>query len=65
MLNAIDSYKGVFLRYCCSYYSSMMYAKDLDKQYTPDIEFMFCAAVFFILMFLLQMHYIFFTLGGV
>ena len=43
----------------------MMYAKDLDKQYTPDIEFMFCAAVFFILMFLLQMHYIFFTLGGV
>ena len=43
----------------------MMYTKDLDEQYTPDIVFLFCTAVFFVLMSLLQMHYIFFILGGV
>ena len=37
----------------------MIYTKDLDEQYTPDIVFLFCTAVFFILMSLLQMHYIF------
>ena len=37
----------------------MMYSKDLDEQYTPDIVFLFCTVVFFILMSLLQMHYIF------
>ena len=36
----------------------MMYSKDLDEQYTPDIVFLFCTAVFFILVSLLQMHYI-------
>ena len=43
----------------------MMYTRDLDEQYTPDTVFLFCIAVFFILMPLLQMHYIFSTLGGV
>ena len=43
----------------------MMYTRDLDEQYTPDTVFLFCIAVFFILMPLLQMHFIFFTLGGV
>ena len=42
-----------------------MCSKDLDKQYTLDIVFLFCTALFFILMSLLQMHYIFFTLCGV
>ena len=42
-----------------------MCSKDLDEQYTPDIVFLFCTALFFILMSLLQMHYIFFTLYGV
>ena len=28
----------------------MMYTKDLDEQYTPHIVFLFCTAVFFILM---------------
>ena len=37
----------------------MMYAKDLDEQDTPEIVFLFCTAVFFILMSLSQMHYIF------
>ena len=41
----------------------MMYSRDLDEQYTPDILFLFCTAVFFILKSLLQMH-IFFALGG-
>ena len=36
-----------------------MCSKDLDEQYTPDIVFLFCTALFFILMSLLQMHYIF------
>ena len=36
-----------------------MCSKDLDKQYTLDIVFLFCTALFFILMSLLQMHYIF------
>ena len=36
-----------------------MCSKDLDEQYTYDIVFLFCAALFFILMSLLQMHYIF------
>ena len=43
----------------------MMYTRDLDEQYTPYIVLLFCTAVFFILMPLLQMHYIFFILGGV
>ena len=43
----------------------MMYAKDLDEKYIPDIVILSCTAVFFILMCLLQMHYFFFTLGGV
>ena len=42
-----------------------MCSKDPDEQYTPDIVFLFCTALFFILMSLLQMHYIFFTLCGV
>ena len=36
-----------------------MCSKYLDKQYTLDILFLFCTALFFILMSLLQMHYIF------
>ena len=40
-----------------------MCSKDLDEQYTPDIVFLFCTALFFILMSLLQMH-ICFTLCG-
>ena len=36
----------------------MRNTKDLDEQYTPDIVFLFCTAVFFILMSLLQVHYI-------
>ena len=36
-----------------------MFSKDLDEQYIPDIVFLFCTALFFILMSLLQMHYIF------
>ena len=36
-----------------------MCSKDLDEQYTPDIVFLFCTALFLILMSLLQMHYIF------
>ena len=39
--------------------------KDLDEQYTPDIAFSFCTALFFILMSLFQMPYILFTLCGV
>ena len=39
-----------------------MCSKYLDEQYTPDIVFLFCAALFFILMSLLQMHYRFFSL---
>ena len=39
--------------------------KDLDEQYTPDIVFLFCTALLFILMSLLQMHYIFLPLCGV
>ena len=42
-----------------------MCSKDLDEQYTPDIVFLFCATLFFILMSLLQLHNIFFTLYGV
>ena len=38
----------------------MMYSKDLDEQYTLDIVFLFCTAVFFILMSLLQMQCNFF-----
>ena len=41
-----------------------MCSKDLDEQYTPDIVFLFCTELFFILMSLLQMH-ICFTLCGV
>ena len=37
----------------------MMCSKDLDEQYTPDIVFLFCTALFFILMSLLQMYLIF------
>ena len=33
-----------------------MCSKDLDEQYTPDIAFLFCTALFFILMYLLQTH---------
>ena len=36
-----------------------MCSKDLDKQYTLDIVFLFCTALFFILMSLSQMYYIF------
>ena len=36
-----------------------MCSKNLDEQYTPDIVFLFCTALLFILMLLLQMHYIF------
>ena len=36
-----------------------MCLKDLDKQYTLDIVFLFCTALFFILISLLKMHYIF------
>ena len=36
-----------------------MCSKDLDKQYTLNIVFLFCTALFFILMLLLQMYYIF------
>ena len=39
-----------------------MCSKDIDKQYTYNIMFLFCTALFFILMSHLQMHYIFFTL---
>ena len=42
-----------------------MCLKDLDEQCIPDIVFLFCTALFFILMSLLQMHYIFLTLCGV
>ena len=42
-----------------------MCSKDLGKQYTLDNVFLFCAALFFILMSVLQMLYIFFTLYGV
>ena len=35
-------------------------SKDLDEQYTPYIVFLFCTTFVFILMSLLQMHYIFF-----
>ena len=42
-----------------------MCSKDLDEQYTPDIVFLFCTALLFILMSLLQMHNILFTLCGV
>ena len=42
-----------------------MCSKDLDEQYTPDTVFLFCTALFFILMSLLQMHNILFTLCGV
>ena len=41
-----------------------MCSKDLDEQYTPDIVFLICTALFFILMCLLQMHYICFILCG-
>ena len=36
-----------------------MCSKDLDKQYTLDILFLFCTALFFIYLSLLQIHYIF------
>ena len=36
-----------------------MCSKDLDKQYTLNIVFLFCTALFFILMYLSQMQYIF------
>ena len=39
-----------------------MCSKDLDKQHTLDIVFLFCTALFFTLMSLLQMYYIFFYL---
>ena len=42
-----------------------MYSKDLDEQYTPDIVFLFYTAFFFILISLLQIHYIFLPLCGV
>ena len=42
-----------------------MCSKDLDKQYTLDIVFLFCTAFFFTLMSLLQIYYIFFTFYGV
>ena len=42
-----------------------MCSKDLDEQYTPGIVFLFCTALVFILMSLLQMHYICSTLCGV
>ena len=42
-----------------------MCSKDLDERYTPDVVFLFRTALFFILMSLLQMHYISFTLCGV
>ena len=42
-----------------------MCSKDPDKQYTLDIVFLFCTALFFILMSLSQMHYICFILCGV
>ena len=41
-----------------------MCSKDLDEQYTPDIVFLICTALFFILMSLLQVHYICFILCG-
>ena len=37
-----------------------MCSKDLDEQNTPDIVFLLCTALLFILMSLLQMHSIFF-----
>ena len=40
-------------------------SKDLDELYTPEIVFLFCTALFLILMSLLQIHYICFTLCGV
>ena len=42
-----------------------MCSKDRDEQYTPGDMFLLCTALFFILMSLLQIHYIFFTLYGV
>ena len=42
-----------------------MFSEDLDEQYTPDNVFLFFTALFFILMSLLQMHYICFILCGV
>ena len=39
-----------------------MCSKDLDKQHTLDIVFLFCTALFFTLTSLLQMYYIFFYL---
>ena len=39
-----------------------MCSKELDEQYIPDIVFLSWTALFFILMSLLQMHYICFTL---
>ena len=42
-----------------------MCSKDLDEQYTLDIVLFFCTALYFILMSLLQMHYICFTLCDV
>ena len=39
-----------------------MCSKDPDEHYAPDIVFLFCTAFFFILMSLLQMHYVLFTL---
>ena len=38
----------------------MMYTKDLDEKYTPDIVFLFCNPVFFIVMSFLQMNYNFY-----
>ena len=42
-----------------------MCSKDLDEQYASDIAGFFVTTLFFILMSLLQMHYICFTLCGV
>ena len=42
-----------------------MCSRHLDEQYSPGIAFSFCTALFFILMSVLQMHYILFTLCGV
>ena len=42
-----------------------MRSKELDEQHTPDIVFLFCTALFFILMSLLQIHYILYILWGV
>ena len=52
----------LFSQYCRG---GNMCSRHLDEQYTPDIPFSFCTALFFILMSFFQMHYILFTLCGV